>query len=262
MSLHEAGVNIDMRSIEHSSVEVPELHVKEEEAQTENLHSLLISKLCDGVREVLNLFASTHKVREPYTIRVTEAISCLRKSYLNYIYGVHIDNLYMCIGRYMHNVVLQILQAHLKDIAEVSIEPKTVIDLFPESDDVRYRMWRLIAEPDMVIKLRDGHIHVIELKFQIAKTSLEDVLPRYRQQVGTYVKMLNAHEGHILIFRPDVSIYHEVITREQAEEMYRRTLERARKLAKHIIRKKPPEPEQGIDCRTCPYREQCAQNIV
>lgn len=236
------------------------LQIAKREVREESSTDLFYTRLAEAVREVLNIFASSRKVREPYTVRVTEAISCLRKSYLNIVHGACPDNLYMAVGRYMHDTVLKVLQGQFKDIAEVVIEPKLEELLFPNSDDLRYRLWKLVAEPDMVVKMRTGETYVIELKFQLTRRDLDNVLPRYRQQLGTYVKMLNAEEGHLIVFKPDLSIYHEVVTADEAEKHYKKTLERARQLVKHIVKQKTPEPEQGIDCRTCPYRDACSRS--
>jgi len=243
--------------IEQEKIEEEEELEFEEELEEVEVDQELVSCLSNAVRRVINLLSSGRKVREPYTIRVTEAISCLRKSYLNIVYGACPDNLYMSIGRYMHNIVLDMFRQELAQLGEVEIEPKITTEIFTDAKSIVYKLWQLVAEPDIVVRTRNGQVHVIELKFNFGKRTGTEAIRKYMMQVGTYVKMLNADLGHIVIIKNSLDVKYLTVTRQEAEQYYRQVIERARKLAKSIIEEKIPEPEPGIDCKTCPYTTTC-----
>lgn len=243
--------------LQEEEIELEEEEECEEEGEASSISSGFVEHFASAVKNLLELLSSGRKLREPYTIRVTEAISCLRKSYLNIVHGVEKDNLYMSIGRYMHMKAIEVLREELSKIGQVDVEPRITEPIFPDATSVVYRLWNLLAEPDLVVRTYDGKIHVIELKFTFTnRLGTENVL-RYRMQVGTYVKMLNADAGHVLVIKNSLEVKHIVVTRREAEEYHRKVMERARKLAKAIIEENIPEPEQGIDCKTCPHKTFC-----
>ena len=192
------------------------------------------------------------KTREPFTIYLTECIGCPRKLYLNLLLNAAPKpRPIMVLGRLLHEAMYKIIAKALQDeVVEVAVEP---VYKYPLDDT-----WTLVAEPDLVVKFKDGDVVVIEIKTTKIEKKVAEAL--YYAQLKAYLYLVDASVGYLVIL--DRETFDIEVLEVPKDDSCRILFENCVKVAKEVLNYLrnevlPPGPKFNFECNMCVYRSIC-----
>jgi CRISPR/Cas system-associated exonuclease Cas4 (RecB family) len=194
-------------------------------------------------------------VPEDNVLHVTELATCLRKNYLHHkMFREHpADTLLIFeVGNLIHE--------HVSKMLKSNEQIERVISEMPMWTYVSDGDFRISGTVDDLIIFKDGSELVLE------KKSTSDLPPEasehHLSQINFYMKMLGVIDGQIAYFaKKNMKTKSFDVTLN--EELFKETLERAKKLARCLKDKIIPEAESKLDkkknweCKFCLYDDVC-----
>lgn len=178
---------------------------------------------------------------------------CLKRQFLIYKRGIIISEekagLFE-IGRLFHNFFSQTIQT-IKDggLTVKAVEaPFNIIIL--QNDE----LLRISGKADLIIEV-NNEAYIVEVKS--IKKLPEAPLKHHTEQLQFYLAGYGLKRG-FLVYLEKMFMKHIIFPVDFSLEIFKRLLERASALHKHLISDTPPKPDgESWECRYCEFRDEC-----